>query len=66
VGRSAAAKRLDDEAVRLAVIAHIRHTKTEYDALLASGYDRWEARVQVKGAVNQVLVCWSAPEHDQQ
>ena len=30
VGRSASAKQLDATAVRLAVIAHIRHTKTNY------------------------------------
>jgi hypothetical protein len=31
VGRSAAAKELDEQAVRLAVIAHVRHPETEYD-----------------------------------
>jgi len=30
-GRSAAAKSFDEEAVRLAVIAHIRHRETDYD-----------------------------------
>src|SRR3970040_1035452 len=43
VGRSAAAKSLDETAVRLAVIAHIRHTETQYDDLLARGYDRHDA-----------------------
>ena len=66
VGRSAAAKSLDEEAVRLAVIAHIRHAETEYDALLAGGYDRREARVQVKRAVNQILARWAAPEGNYQ
>lgn len=37
VGRSAAAKALDEEAVRLAVGAHVRHVKTPYDELLAGG-----------------------------
>ena len=37
VGRSAAAKQLDAEAVRLAVVAHVRHAQTDYDALLARG-----------------------------
>ena len=41
IGRSAAAKNLDEEAVRLSVIAHIRHNETNYDELLAKGYDRW-------------------------
>jgi hypothetical protein len=58
VGRSETAKKLDAEAVELAVIAHIRHTETPYDTLLATGYERWEARNQVKEAVNQVLADW--------
>jgi hypothetical protein len=62
VGRSAAAKSLDENAVQLAVIAHIRHTETEYDALLAGGLERWEARAQVEGAVARVLAQWEAPD----
>jgi hypothetical protein len=31
VGRSAAVKALDEEAVRLAVTAHVRHAKSNYD-----------------------------------
>lgn len=58
VGRSAAAKRFDEEAVRLAVVAHIRHTETEYDTLLASGYDRWDARAQVEEDVDRVMSQW--------
>jgi hypothetical protein len=61
VGRTAAAKSLDESAVRLAVIAHIRHAETEYDELLASGYDRWEAREQAQEAVDRVLAQWEAP-----
>ena len=52
----------DAAAVELAVSAHIRHVKTEYDALLAKGYERWEARNQVQGAVDRVLAQWKAPE----
>jgi hypothetical protein len=44
IGRSAAAKNLDEEAVRLSVIANIRHNETNYDELLVEGYYRWEAR----------------------
>ena len=44
VGRTADAKMLEAEAIRLAVIAHIRHTETTYDDLLAGGNERWEAR----------------------
>jgi len=58
VGRSAAAKSFDEEAIRLAVVAHVRHRETRYDTLLAAGYDRWDARAQVEGAVAQVLEAW--------
>jgi hypothetical protein len=58
VGRSESAKKLDAEAVELAVIAHIRHVETPYDALLAKGDERWEARNQVKEKVNRVLDNW--------
>jgi hypothetical protein len=60
VGRSASAKSLDEEAVLLAVIAHIRHRETNYDRLLARGYDRREARVEVEKAVDLVLRNWEA------
>jgi hypothetical protein len=58
VGRSAAAKSFDEEAIRLAVIAHVRHRETQYDALLAAGNERWDARAQVEGAVARVLDHW--------
>jgi len=60
VGRSAAAKSLDESAIRLAVIAHIRHVETNYDTLLASGSDRREARAAVEAAVSRVLARWAA------
>ncbi|MEM7112423.1 MAG: DUF2293 domain-containing protein [Chloroflexota bacterium] len=37
IGRSAAAKQLDADAVLLAVRAHIRHRETSYDRLLMQG-----------------------------
>lgn len=61
VGRSAAAKGFDEQAIRLAVIAHIRHTETNYDRLLASGYERREARAEVEGAINRTLTRWEVP-----
>ena len=61
IGRSSASKRFDDEAVRLAVIAHIRHAETQYEALLARGCERWEARKQVEAAVDRIIVQWEAP-----
>ena len=60
VGRSAAAKQLDEPAVRLAVIAHIRHAETEYDTLLASGMERREARALVQNSIERVLESWQA------
>ena len=55
VGRSAAARRFDDEAVRMAVAAHVRHRETAYDELLASGEERQDARAFVRGEVEAVL-----------
>jgi hypothetical protein len=60
VGRSAAAKALDAEAVNLAVAAHLRHHETDYDALLASGLGRHEARDRVAPRVREVLRRWQA------
>jgi hypothetical protein len=59
VGRSASAKRLDAEAVRLAVVAHVRHAETNYDQLLSQGYDRGDARVEVEEQVARVLGRWA-------
>jgi hypothetical protein len=58
VGRSAAARQLDEEAVRLAVIAHVRHVETDYDRLLAEGWDRRDARAGVADKVDRVLTRW--------
>ena len=61
VGRSASAKALDETAVRLAVIAHIRHAETNYDDLLAQGIPRRMARAEVEDSINRVLTRWQAP-----
>ena len=58
VGRSAAAKELDDKAVRLAVAAHVRHTETKYDELLSKMNDKHEARLMVRDAVSEILHKW--------
>lgn len=58
VGRSAAAKALDSEAVRLAVAAHARHHETDYDRLLARGWERLEARHEVDRQVREILQAW--------
>ena len=59
IGRSAAAKQFDVEALELAVRAHIRHSHTSYDELLAGGVDRSEARATVRGAVDDVVERWT-------
>ena len=66
VGRSAAAKKLDEDAVRAAVVAHVRHAETRYDELLLAGVDRHAARDQVQADVWDVLGRWQdgAPETD--
>jgi hypothetical protein len=58
VGRSAAAKELDPETIDLAVRAHIRHVQTNYDELLMSGYERSEARAEVREQVNAIANAW--------
>lgn len=58
VGRTATAKSLEENAIRLAVIAHIRHVETPYDRLLAKGHDRRNARAQVEEKVDETVSKW--------
>ena len=60
MGRSAEAKALGAEAVRLAVAAHVRHQETDYDDLLDRGWFRGDARAQVREKVDQILDQWQA------
>jgi hypothetical protein len=60
VGRSAAAKELQPEAVTLAVRAHVRHVHTRYDELLVRGVDRQDARAEVTAAVSAQLATWQS------
>ena len=62
IGRSAAAKDLSEQAVRLAVVAHVRHIETRYDGLMARGHDRWDARAQVQDEVERILSEWKVVE----
>jgi hypothetical protein len=55
VGRSAPAKALDEEAVRLAVTAHVRHRETNYDELLLKSIERWDVREKVYPKVSRIL-----------
>lgn len=60
VGRSAAAKELDEKAVRSAVTAHVRHTETNYDELLSKMFERSESRMMVRDAVAKILDLWES------
>ncbi len=61
VGRSAAGRALDEDAITLAVIASIRHEETGYDTLLMSGLPRDAARDRVRPAIERVLTTWRQP-----
>ncbi|MCI0447154.1 DUF2293 domain-containing protein [bacterium] len=63
IGRAESAKNFEENAVRIAVEAHIRHAETEYDELLMRGSERWEARDEVHFKVQEILDLWSAPTH---
>ena len=60
VGRSAAARALDPEAIRLAVVASVRHNDTGYDELLMSGMPRDMARERIRPAIDRILNTWQA------
>ena len=58
VGRSEAARRFDEDSITLAVVAHVRHTRTDYDELLMRGIDRHDARSLVREKIDRVLEQW--------
>ena len=58
VGRSAAGRALEPDALELAVAAAVRHEDTRYDELLMSGVARELARAQVRDEVVRVLDGW--------
>lgn len=47
-----------DAAAWLSLVAYVRHTFTDYDELLAQGYDRDSARHFVAGEMEAVLKEW--------
>ncbi len=65
VGRSAAGRNLDPQALTFAVVAHIRHEHTGYDSLLMRGTNRAEARALVRGRVDSLLEQWRTPAREQ-
>lgn len=60
IGRSAAAKALDPQALKLAVIAHIRHEHTGYDRLLMQHGNREAARAAVRPEIDRILRQWES------
>lgn len=58
IGRTAAGRALDPEAVTLAVVASVRHEDTPYDELLMAGAARSDARERVQALVDAVLDTW--------
>lgn len=47
-----------ENAAWLSLTAYARHTLTDYDALLADGYDRDSARFFVAGELDELLAGW--------
>ena len=58
VGRSEAGRNLEERALFAAVAAAIRHQRTNYDELLASGAARDDARRRVGEKVQDILDAW--------
>lgn len=49
-----------ETAARLALVTYARHVFTDYDDLLADGYDRDSARHFILDDLNAALVAWGA------
>jgi hypothetical protein len=47
-----------ETAAWLSLVAYVRHALTDYDDLLAQGYDQDSARFFVAGAIEAVLADW--------
>ena len=48
-------------SVGLAVVAWVRHRRTNYDSLLSKGVDRREARSMIRSKVDDVMEGWQHP-----
>lgn len=53
-----------EHAVELAVLAHLRHRHTRYEALLEQGYDRESARALVQPRVLELFARWGRPPEE--
>lgn len=58
IGRTSGGRALEEEALRVAVVAAIRHRHTKYDRLLMRGVGRMEARDAVREEIDRVLQRW--------
>src|SRR5215471_8186623 len=58
VGRTSGGRALEEEPLRAAVIAAIRHRHTKYDRLLMRGVGRMAAREAVSDEIDDVLKHW--------
>ena len=47
-----------EAAAWLSLVAYVRHVFTDYDKLLAAGYDQDSARFFVVGEINERLSAW--------
>ena len=61
VGRTASGRALEEEALRAAVVASIRHRHTQYDWLLMKGVGRMDARDRVRDSIDRMLERWRRP-----
>jgi hypothetical protein len=59
VGRSAAGRALNEQAITLAVVASVRHQDTDYDSLLMFGVPREMARERIRPALDRILAAWA-------
>jgi hypothetical protein len=57
VGRTAAGRALEEEALRAAVIAAVRHRHTKYDRLLMRGVAGWKPETLF---ATRLIACWKA------
>ena len=49
-----------ETAAWLSLVAYVRHALTEYDDLLAQGYDQESARFFVAAEIDAILASWGA------
>ena len=51
---------LPENAAWLSLVSYVRHTLTDYDALLDEGYDAESARHYVAGEMDRILSDWGS------